>query len=83
MKQDNDKPLEVDIYYSNRDVTSLRWLSEIKNEIKKYQAPINFRFHELNSNYAKQMNISKELITLNDEKIIFLQLKNLINNHIE
>lgn len=71
----------VDIFYSTKDVTSLRWLSEIKYEITKYKTSLVFRIFELSSDYAKSKNIAKETISFENIALSMNQLKNIINQH--
>ena len=79
--ENNEKlSLKVDIYYSNMDIDSLRWISDVKNEINKYKTSIEYNFHELSSRYAKNRNITTELITLNGKKITLLQLREVIKS---
>lgn len=73
--------LNVDIFYSNQDITSLRWLSEIEYEMTKQRTSLIFRIHELSSDYAKSMNIFSELIIFNNNKINLDQLKKIIKIH--
>lgn len=75
MDQANIEFPRVDIYYSNKDITSLRWLSEVKKEISKYKTSVIFNSHELNSDHARRKNISSEQITLNNKIILMHQLK--------
>ena len=80
MVQEQIGYLNLDVFYSNKDITSLRWITEIKNELKKYYPLVNCHFHELNSEYAKERNISTELILLNNKKILYQHLKSKIKH---
>ena len=73
--------LNVDIFYSNQDITSLRWISEIEYEMTKQRTSLIFRIHELSSEYAKSMKIFSELIIFNNNKINLDQLKKIIKIH--
>ena len=76
-------PLKVDIFYSNSDITSLRWISEIKNELHSYKKWITIRAHDLNSAYAKKRRIKTESVILNDRKIEPRHISNILNNLIQ
>ena len=74
--------LNIDVFYSNKDITSLRWLSEIKYEISKYRTSLIFRICELSSDYAKKCKITSELILVNNKIISLHQLRDLMQNHL-
>lgn len=63
-----NRTIDCEIYYSNLDLTSLRWLSEVKNIINHHEKLINVKYHPSKSNN----------IILNQKSIEFHDLKRTI-----
>lgn len=64
----------MDVYYSIRDVTSLRWITNIKNSLDKHKKVLRLGFYELNSEKAKNNFIKAESIIVNKKLINQYQL---------
>ncbi len=66
---EDDPKYRCEIFYKGNDVTTLRWLTEIKLFLKPYADLIDLTFQSSYSNY----------ILLNDKKIEFHDLDKTIN----
>ena len=64
----SSKKIRCDIYYSNIDLTSLRWLTEVKNVIIPFKNIFDVKFHKHTANSIK----------LNGHKIEFHNLRRMI-----
>ena len=81
MELQDSRMMQIDIYYSSNNIDSLRWLSEVKNEIKRYQTSIKCNYHDICSNYSRNNGIKSDFITLNGKRIIFQQLRSILKSN--
>ena len=65
----NELKINIDIYYSEHDITSLRWLNEIHKMIQPYQKFININEYPIET--ANQLIIQTDTIKINKKKINF------------
>lgn len=80
MSSDDLLPLTIDIFYSNKDITSLRWVSNLKREMFQFSNYVTVRVHELSSEHAKKMNIITESVIINNRKVESQQVSKIIKN---
>ena len=64
----SSEKIRCDIYYTNIDLTSLRWLTEVKNVIIPFKNIFDVKFHKHTTNSIK----------LNGHKIEFHNLRRMI-----
>ena len=69
-----DEKIHCDIFFSNRDVTALRWVSEINRLLAPYQDYVVINVHEVNSDHARKMQIFADSVVINNQRIEFYEV---------
>lgn len=66
--------IQIDVFFSIRDVTALRWISEINRVLSPYQEYVVINTHQVNSDQARKMQIFTDAVVINNEKIEFYEV---------
>lgn len=66
--------IQCDVFFSIKDITALRWVSEINKLLKCYQDYVVINVHQINSDYARKMEIFSDTVVINNEKLEFYEI---------
>ena len=66
--------IHCDVFFSHKDVTALRWISEINRILAPYQEYVVINVHEVESDQAREMQISTDAVVINKEKLEFYEI---------
>jgi hypothetical protein len=66
--------VHCDIFFSQKDITALRWISELQKKTQPYQDYIIINFYEIQSEEARKMNIYSESVLINNQKVEFYEI---------
>lgn len=66
--------IQCDVFFSNKDITALRWVSEINRLLSPYQDYVVINVHQVNSDQARKMQIFTDAVVINNEKIEFYEV---------
>ena len=66
--------IHCDIFFSKKDVTALRWISEINQILKPYQDYIIINVHQVSSDRAREMQIFTDTVIINQQKLEFCEV---------
>ena len=66
--------IQCDVFFSNKDITALRWISEINRLLSPYQEYVVVNVHQVNSDIAREMQINTDTVVINNEKIEFFEV---------
>lgn len=66
--------IHCDIFFSNRDITALRWVSEINRILAPYQDYVVINVHEVRSEHAREMQIFTDTVLINNQKLEFFEV---------
>ena len=66
--------IQCDVFFSNRDITALRWVSEINRLLLPYQDYVVINIHQVNSDQARKLQIFTDSVVINNEKIEFYEV---------
>lgn len=63
-----------ELFFSHKDITALRWISEINRLLSPYQQYIVINIHQVDSEHARRMEIFSDAVVINNEKIEFFEV---------
>ena len=66
--------IQCDVFFSNRDITALRWVSELNRLLAPYQDYVVINVHQVSSDQARKMQIFTDAVVINNEKIEFYEV---------
>ncbi len=66
--------IQCDVFFSNRDITALRWVSEINRLLTPYQDYVVINVHEINSDIGRKLQIFTDSVVINNQKIEFYEV---------
>lgn len=66
--------IQCDVFFSHKDITALRWISEINRILAPYQEYVVINIHEVESDHAREMQISTDSVVINKERIEFYEV---------
>lgn len=72
------KKKHCDIFFSSKDVTALRWISELHHLLLNHTQNLTFNDYELQSDYARKKEIYSECIIINDRKVEFYLINKIL-----
>ena len=73
-KEEGVEKIHCDIFFSTRDITALRWVSEINRILAPYQDYVVINVHEVDSDHAREMQIFSDTVIINDQKLEFFEV---------